>query len=196
MKPWSDSRAPSPRGAEFFDTSVPFREFLVATLVTAGLMRVLSEPQRFGSRSNHAKSQLRVLYQTCTFSVSVSTKNRLRRRAGSRSRESSSRPPLVGQNPTLMSSGTSPRNPACFRRQGQGGKGLPYATNARKGRFRPKKRHSTWNPAETFQPPHGLAENRPNFSDVTGPSRHLVQSAWSRTRIETRLLARKAQRRQ
>jgi hypothetical protein len=36
----------------------------------------------------------------------------------------------------------------------------------------PKKWHSTRNPAGTFHRQNGLAKNRPQFSDVTGPSRH------------------------
>jgi hypothetical protein len=35
-------------------------------------------------------------------------------------------------------------------------------TNARKGRFRPKKRHPTRNPAETFQPSNDLGVKRPD----------------------------------
>jgi hypothetical protein len=40
-------------------------------------------------------------------------------------------------------------------------KGPSDATNARKGRFCPKKRPSTQNPAETFQLSNGLGSNQP-----------------------------------
>jgi hypothetical protein len=52
----------------------------------------------------------------------------------------------------------------------------PGAHQRNLGRFRPKKRHSTLDCAETFEARNDLAAKRPEFSDVTGPSRHLVQS--------------------
>jgi hypothetical protein len=42
------------------------------------------------------------------------------------------------------------------------GECCPPPTNARKGRFRPKERHSKRNAAETFHPGNDLAENRSN----------------------------------
>ena len=48
-----------------------------------------------------------------------------------------------------------------------GTEAYPTPTNARKGRFRARKWHFARNPAGTFHPDNDLAENRPQFSDVT-----------------------------
>jgi hypothetical protein len=59
-----------------------------------------------------------------------------------------------------------PKNPPTF---------WPVAPdNTKEGGFRLNKRHFTRSPAETFRLTNGLAANRPQSSDVTGPSRYLV----------------------
>jgi len=83
---------------------------------------------------------------------------------GFRWRESSSRTTLgAGKTPPKYRPESLPQKHACFGGRGQGrGEAYPTRSNASKGHFRPKKRHSTRNPAETFQPSNDLAVKRPD----------------------------------
>jgi len=141
-------------------------------------VRVLSEHPRFDARSNYPKSnRLRGAPVPNVYLFgTVSTKIR-------RNRPLDDEPDFrsTGSIQSRRGEGVTPWSPEPVNRSKTAPESLPpeitpilaagaeegdaYPTpkNARKGRFRPKKQHSTQDdPAETFHPYNDLAENRPN----------------------------------
>jgi hypothetical protein len=130
-----------------------------------------------------------LLYQTCTFSVPFRRKTARNRGCGGEPVFAASGIHGAGANwGVALAAGA--RKPPHYRPESLPPEIPPiwppgprteiaYAapTNAREGRFRPKKRHSRRVPPKTFHSWNDLAAKTPRSSDLTGPSRQLDQSS-------------------